>query len=244
MIKAFIRLSIISVIAVTTFFACGVLERSALALPQPEVLDKLRPIPVFIVVDDSGSPLVASVENSISITGVFISPRDANQFVKRVKDKNPELGAKVKVLPVRLNDVYQQSKLEQTRENSLEFAYIAQKEAVTSASKIISGASQEQLPNGVPLFMAKARKEDRYMIVTQNSQQLIPFFFDKQQLDRMIAKLEEQSPDLTDNFRVDVATLEGLIRVLETDQNEVLEKIVLVPTEESTKFIQSFSNLQ
>ena len=214
---------------------------TAIALPQEEVLKKLDPVPVFTIADEQGAPLVASGDDEAKVAGVFISQKDANQFVDQLKDKNPELAEKVKVVPVSLGEVYKLAEAAQTDENALNFAYVPQEEAVTSA-KSIGEANQQPYQGGVPLFVAKGGEDKGYLTIERDSQQVIPFFFDKQQLEQMVAKFKEQKPEVAGSVDIEVVPLEGVIETLETSEDKMLEKIVLVPTEESIDFLQSVSN--
>ena len=213
---------------------------AAIALPEEQVLKKLDPVPVFTIADEQGAPLVASGDDEAKVAGVFISQEDANKFVEQLKTKNPELAGKVKVVPVSLGEVYKLAESAQTEENALNFAYVPQEEAVNSA-KTIGEANQQPYQGGVPLFVAKGGADKGYLTIERDSQQVIPFFFDKQQLEDMVAKFKEQKPDVADSVDIEVVPLEGIIETLETSEDKMLEKIVLVPTEESIQFLQSVS---
>ena len=212
----------------------------AIALPEEQVLEKLDPVPVFTIADEQGAPLVASGDDEAKVAGVFISQTDANEFVNQLKDKNPELADKVKVVPVSLGEVYKLAEAAQTEENALNFAYVPQEEAVNSA-KTIGEKNQQPYQGGVPLFVAKGGENKGYLTIERDSQQVIPFFFDKGQLEEMVAKFKEQKPDIAANVDIEVVPLEGIIETLETSEDKMLEKIVLVPTEESIQFLQNFS---
>lgn len=220
----------------TLFLVSG----TAFALPEAEVLKKLDPVPVFTIADEQGAPLVASGDDQAKVAGVFISQEDANQFVNQLKTKNPELANKVKVVPVSLGEVYKLAGAAKTQENALNFAYVPQEEAVTSA-KTIGEANQKPYQGGVPLFVAKGGEDKGYLTIEKNSQQVIPFFFDKQQLEEMVAKFKEQKPDVASSVDIEVVPLEGVIQTLETSEDAMLQKIVLVPTAESIQFLQNVS---
>lgn len=239
MIKVLARLSAGLGIAGALFLASGVAENlTALALPQEEVLKKLEPVPVFTIADEQGAPLVASGENEAKVAGVFISQTDANEFVNQLKTKNPELADKVKVVPVSLGEVYKLSETAESQENALNFAYVPEEEAVNSA-KTLGEANQQPYQGGVPLFVAKGGEEKGYLTIERDSQQVIPFFFDKAQLEEMVAKFKEQKPEVANSVDIEVVPLEGIIETLETSEDQMLEKIVLVPTEESIQFLQN-----
>ena len=243
MIKPLVRWSITLGVAGATFLSWGVLENLvAIALPQEEVLEKLEPVPVFTIADEQGAPLVASGENEAKVAGVFISQEDANEFVNQLKTENPELAQKVQVVPVSLGEVYKLSETAQGegQENALNFAYVPEEEAVNSA-KTIGEANQKPYQGGVPLFVARGGEGKGYLTFERNQQQVIPFFFDKAQLEEMVARFKEQEPEIAANVDIEVHPLEGVIETLETGSDEILEKIVLVPSTESIEFLQNVS---
>ena len=238
MIESLVRWSAKLGVAGALFLSFGMVENlPAWALPEEEVLRKLDPVPVFTIADEQGAPLVASGEDEAKVAGVFISQQDANQFVDRLKTKNPELADKVKVVPVSLGEVYKLAESAKTQENALNFAYVPQETAVNSAKTI----GESNYVGGVPLFVAKGGEENGYLTIEKDSQQVIPFFFDKGQLDEVVAKFKEQKPEIADSVDIEVVPLEGVIETLETSEDKMLEKIVLIPTEESIQFLQSIS---
>ena len=241
MIKPLIRWSITLGVAGASFLSWGAVENLiAIALPEAQVLEKLEPVPVFTIADEQGAPLVASGEDEAKVAGVFISQDDANQFVERLKTENPELATKVRVVPVSLGEVYKLSESAASQENALNFAYVPQEEAVNSA-KTIGEANQQPYQGGVPLFVAKGGEGKGYLTIERNSEQVIPFFFDKAQLEEMVAQFKEQDPETAANVDVEVHALEGVIETLETSSDEFLQKIVLIPSTESIEFLQNVS---
>ncbi|MEM6613388.1 MAG: Tic22 family protein [Cyanobacteria bacterium P01_C01_bin.72] len=238
MIKPLIRWGIALGVAGATFLSWGVIENLvAIALPEEEVLEKLDPVPVFTIADEQGAPLVASGEDEEKVAGVFISQGDAKEFVNQLKVENPELAEKVRVVPVSLGEVYKLAGASEGGENALNFAYVPDEEAVTSA-KTIGEENQQPYQGGVPLFVARGGEGKGYLTIERNSQQVIPFFFEKAQLERMVEKFKEQEPEIAASVDIEVHPLEGVIETLETGSDEILEKIVLVPSTESMQFLQ------
>jgi hypothetical protein len=239
MMKSLVRWSATLGIVGTTLLATGILENlPALALPADEVLKKLDPVPVFTIADEQGAPLVASGKDEAKVAGVFISQQDANNFVTELQTKNPELASKVKVVPVSLGEVQKLSESAQSQENALDFAFVPEQEAVNSAKAILDQSGQ-QYQGGVPLFVAKGGDDKGYLTIEKDAQQVIPFFFDKKQLEDMVSKFKEQKPDVAANVNIEVVPLEGVIKTLQTSNDEMLNKIVLVPSAESIQFLKN-----
>ncbi len=110
------------------------------------ILEKLNPVPVFVIADENGSPLIATKDDDSKITGVFISQTDANRFVEQLKIKDPEIAAKVKVIPTPLGGIYKLSESAKDESNPLQFAYIPEGEAVNSAKTIIGEQNEDSDP--------------------------------------------------------------------------------------------------
>lgn len=224
----------------------------ALALPQEQIVKKLGPVPVFTITDNKGAPLVASVpsqqnqqgaqnrQSQTSVAGVFINQSDAQAFVEDLKKKNPELAKTVRVVPVSLAEVY---KLDQGegKPNSLDIAYVPSKQQVDAALTVMrqSGQKNANQFNGTPLFVARAGKEKGYLTVKQADQQVIPFFFNKDELQSMLERFKKQQPNLASTVEIQVVNLEGVLQTLQTRNDKQLNQIMLIPPQESIKFVQS-----
>jgi hypothetical protein len=215
----------------------------ALALSAEQIVEKLKVIPVFTIADEQGAPLVASNNNEESkkVTGVFISKQDAQKFVEDLKKNQPEIGNKVKVVPVSLAEVYkleQNSENQQNQQNNIDFAYVPVEQQVESAKNIL-GQQGKKYEGGVPLFVAKGGQSKGYLTIEQNNQQVIPFFFEQKQIQEMVERFKQQKPDLASTVTIEVVPLEGVIATLQQSNDQMLDKILLVPSTESIEFLRS-----
>ncbi len=216
----------------------------ALALPEDQVVQKLQSVPVFTVTDPQGSPLVASVPNgqnqTQAVAGVFISQRDAQAFVERLKKEKPDLARNVQVVPVSLAEVYKLDRENQNQPAGLDFAYIPVQQQVQSAQALMSqNGQQAQQFQGTPLFVARGGENQGYLTIQQNGQSVIPFFFDKEQLQLLVDRFKQQQPNLASTVKLQAVTLEGVIQTLQTENNPQLNNIVLVPSKEAIDFLRS-----
>ncbi|MFP4133904.1 MAG: Tic22 family protein [Halothece sp.] len=225
-------------------FWVGMVPQS-LALPQEQIVQKLQQVPVFTIADENGSPLVASGDNDSRVTGVFMSQQDAQEFIGRLKEEKPDLGEQVQVIALSLGEVYQLEQENQQNGEGLNFAYVPREEQVNSAVSLLEEQG-EQVENfqGVPLFIARSSQDEGYLTVEQNGEQIIPLFFEKQQLQGMLDQFKESQPEQADSVQIDVITLEGMVQTLEEQDNQDLEQVVLVPSQESLQFIESVQQQQ
>ena len=233
MIKSLIRRGTLIGMVSTAILGAGLSNFKALALPAEQIMQVLNPVPVFTIANEEGIPLVATVENDVKVTGIYFSQQEANEMVTRLQSQDPDLASQVQVVPVSLGKVYQLAQ-DNLENESLKFNLVPNETAVSDA-KTVPGTQYE---GGVPLFVAKDGENNNYLTIEQDSQKVIPFFFEKQQLESMVEKLKTQEPDLAATVNIEVVPLENIIQTLQSDDNPELSKIVLVPSTETLQFLQ------
>lgn len=216
----------------------------AFALPDEQVIQKLRQIPVFTIADSSGAPLVASQgDQGRRVAGVFISQQDAQEFLEQLRQEQPELAGQVQVMPVSLGEIYQ---LDQQQASALDFAFVPAEEQVRSAVSLLEEQGQQIEENqlGVPLFVARGGEEQGYLTIERDENQVIPFFFDRAELEQILERFKQQKPELADTVQIEVVTLQSVLQTLQSQDNEDLEKIEFVPSREALEFLRSRSRNQ
>lgn len=220
-----------------------------LALTNEQIVERLRPIPVFTITDAEGAPLVASPtegQEGTLITNIFISQQDAQNFLNDLSVDEPELAQGVRVIPVSLAEVYELAIASGQQPEPLEFLFIPMQQQVESALSLLqqSGEDIEQF-QGVPLFVARASDEEgTYLTIQQGEQQVIPMFFKQEEMQAMLDRLEQTQPELASTVSIQVLNLEGLIETLQSSDNEGLNQILLIPPQETVEFIRSLQPAQ
>jgi nickel transport protein len=224
----------------------------ALALSEEEILQKLSSVPVFAITDAEGSPLIASISNPerdgemTEVAGVFMNPEDANRFVERLTQEQPEMAGEVQVTVISLAEIYQLEQSNRDQNTPIEFSYVPTRQDIESAVSVLldSGREDELLQQngeyiypGVPLFMATAGPDQGYMTVEFNGEVVIPLFFDRGDLDNVIARFQEQQPDFASTVETDVVQLEGVLETLRTEENEMVGQLMFVPDSDSLEFV-------
>ena len=220
-----------------------------LALTEEQILQKLLSVPVFTITDNEGSPLVASSKEGengeIAVAGVFIERADAQAFITRLRSSNPTLAGSVKVVPVRMSEVYELALEAKENQENLEFAYVPAEDQVNTAISLINQIRKQENKaeikafNGVPLFAARGGKQGGYLTVQQDNEQIIPFFFNKAELQSMIDRFKREKPDLANTVTIQVLDLEGVLETFRKDNNPKLDRVWLIQPQESVDFINS-----
>lgn len=205
-----------------------------LALPQEVIIQKLQEIPVFAIANEQGSPLVIPTEDNRQVTGIFMSPQDAKSFIEGLKKNNPDVGNQVNVVPVSLAEVYQMSEKNSQQQDGLQVEYVPSNQQRELAKQL-----NDKYQGGVPLFVAaKTGDEQGYLVIQQNEQQVIPLFFDKQQVQELINEFKQAQPDLANSVEIQIIPLEIILNAFKQGDDEVLNRFILLPPQESIDFIR------
>lgn len=228
-------------IALTGLLAGGL---RVLALTTEQVVERLRPVPVFAVTDADGTPLVASTgegEDSTPVAGVFISRQDAQQFVDGLKSRNPQLGNSVQVTTVSLAEIFELAVRQQNNDDGLRFYFVPMRQQVETARTVLQQNRQNpENFEGVPLFFLESTQEGGgYLTIQQGNQRVIPIFFTQQDLQAMVSRITQQEPSLAGRTRVQVTSLETLIQVFQSSDDPDLNQVVLVPPRETLEYIRT-----
>ena len=207
-----------------------------LALPEADVIKVLQGVPVFTITTEEGGPLIANLDDQ-KVTQVFMSREDANKFLSRLKETQPEIGNKVRVQPVSLGEIYRFALANNTETQSLKFAYIPMQSAVESAKKVLGDNGQEY-QGGVPLFILRGGPENSILTIQQDGQEVIPFFFEKAPLQAIAENMKKDQPEIAETMKIEVIPLENVIGLLQNEDDAMLKQIQLIPSQETMKFIQ------
>jgi nickel transport protein len=210
---------------------------------EERLLRILTPVPVFTITNSQGSPLLVSMNddsNSASVAGVFISKQDADNFVRHLLSQNNPYLSDVQVTPVSLAEVYQvQQQSQNNSDQPVVLDFVPSQSQVQSALEVLreNGENADRF-TGVPLFLATGA-DNGYLTIEQDGNQIIPLFFQKEQLEKMLDSLGEKQPDLAASVQIQVVDLQGVINLLQRSEDPQLDQIVLIPPKESLEYIRS-----
>jgi len=223
----------------------------ALALSNTEIDEKLRSVPVFTITDATGALLITSVpkkgegqSGNDSVAGIFISQQDAQAFLDQQKTTNPQLAASVRVLAVSLGEIYQLSQANKGKPEEVQFSFVPAPQQVQSAKTLLQQTGQQVNEfNGVPLFLARGGPENGYLTIQRNQQEVIPLFFNKEELQEMVERFKQEQPNLSATIKIEVVNLENVLEGLRTENDPFFEQIILVPSRESRDFVRQSSGI-
>ena len=248
MMKSLIRWTTTVGILSATVLSADFNQFKAWALPNEQIMEILNPVPVFTIANEQGVTLTLTVtpkENEVaednqekSAVVVFMSHQQANDFINtKLKTDNPELAENVSVNTVPLGRIFEES-----QNKGVQLTYVPTQESLTTAKGILEEEGKEY-QGGVPLFFVKDKNNGQPFLFGNETNQVFPLFFEKTRLDNTVEQVSKQDPDFASNVSIEVIPLEQVLATLQQDDDEALEKIELVISNESLEFIrQNFSD--
>ena len=128
-------------------------------------------------------------------------------------------------------------------EDQLNFAFIPARQQVEAAMTLLrqQGQTVERF-QGVPLFIARSGGQGAqagYLTVKQGDREVIPMFFNRDELQAVLDRLQQENPNVVSGVSIQVVNLEGLIQTMQTSDNPELNQILLVPPKDSVDFVRS-----
>lgn len=233
---SFIRRTLSSTLAIAAVSASlfgSVAVLPALALPQEQIEAKLTNVPAYVLGTDQGLLLLPTGQDAASAPGlyVFLSEEQAQGFVAKAAEANPEFAAKIKVQLTSLEKLYKESQIQ--AEKPLRLMYIPEESEATQAAQLNS-----EYRGGVPLFYAQF-EDGSLAPVEENGKPTFPMFFSHNDLNLILNELGERNPEARAAITVGVLPLEFVIAEMQTREEEMFNQIRLLPASE---VIQTINN--
>lgn len=206
----------------------------ALALDTAVIAEQLSSVPVFILVDSTGNPLLASDEDQETPL-VFMERQGAEAFIAAAAEGgNAEFSDDAQIAVIWLGDLYSQTSTEiqnrangnAERELSLDFVY------VPSFSQQRIAIEFDENFEGVPLFVIRFEDDQTLLTVniSEEEEAIIPMFFQLQDMQPLLDRLENQG--LGDQVSVTLLTLESVLDTLEETEDTSYQQIRFFPSSE------------
>jgi hypothetical protein len=198
----------------------------AQAIPDAQIVAKLQRVPVFTLTDKSGAPLLDTDANKSGYTGAYFSVKDAQTALQRIGRDKPELLKQLQIRPVALSELY---KLQTSRKATVVFVP-DQPQVSTAVTLLQKNNPALKKFEGVPLFLGLAGKQPGYLTINQNKKQIIPLFFDREQLQPYLDAFKKNNPKLAATAGIQVLSLESFLGTLRTNNNPLYDKVVMMPS--------------
>lgn len=224
-----------------------VLAQAAPAGPmsRQEVAERLNLVPVFAIVSQDGTPVVANVDRegrTIQVASFWLDQAQAQEVLQQVKTSNPEVAGQARVVPLSLGYAYEKSEEERAKNGDLLFEVVPRSSDVEAAKQVLQQTGQDVPPEaiGVPLFYG--RSGEGLLTIEQDGYEVVPFFFDRNDLRGALDRAAAQNPDVVQQTQIEVTSLAIVVeRMLAPDAQADVQKIAFIPSRSSLEYIQSLA---
>ncbi len=226
---------VLAVGALTTVLASAVTAPSALALTTEQVADKLTNVPVYVIGNDDGLVLISNgqAEGQLSQPSlyVFMTEQDAETFLARANEANPQFAPEAQVGLTNLETLYQEAQSQSDR--PLQLVYVPEETEAAQAAALNVGYQ-----GGVPLFFARFEDGSLAPVQQDNGETIFPLFFAKADLEALLSELAARNPEARAAISVGVLPLEAMLIELKNSDDAMLNQIRLLPDSETINAIQ------
>lgn len=227
--------STLAIAAVSTSLFGSIAVLPALALPPEQIEAKLTNVPAYVLGTEQGLLLLPTGQSAESDPGlyVFLSEEQAQGFVAKAAEANPEFAATIEIKLTSLEKLYKES---QTRtEQPLRLMYIPEESEANQAAQL-----NAEYKGGVPLFYAQF-EDGSLAPVEENGKPTFPMFFSYNDLNLILNELGQRNPEARAAISIGVLPLEFVIAEMQTREEEMFNQIRLLPDSE---VIQNINNGQ
>jgi hypothetical protein len=211
-----------------------VVPEAAEALTDEQIVSKLQPVPVFLIVNSEGQPLTASPsseDTEIKVPLVFLDNTSVQGFLTRAQQED----ADAEIALIDLGTLFRET--QSTDDEPSPLMYFPAEEELTAATSI-----QEDF-RGVPLFFARQGDEGPYLTITLDGESSLPMFFSRADLQTLIDRYIQENPGAASSIAVEVLSLEWLIAAMSANDDPELDaqlsQIRLFPSSEVLQYLRS-----
>jgi hypothetical protein len=235
--KSIVRLGLtLSLLGGTVFGPSLIHTSPAFALPEADALKRLEPVPVFTLTNGQGVPILATVADpknkakQLQIATFFMSQQDAQTLLTTLKTQKPDLGKDAKILSLSMRQAYDIKIKNKSKADTLVFEFLPPKQQVDAALAILKqdGQNVKDFPD-IPLFFAIGGADKGLLTLEQGKEKVIPFYFNKQDLQGMLDQLKQRDPKLSSTTKVQVTSLSKIVDSLMKENSAGIQQITLVP---------------
>mmetsp|Transcript_2996 Transcript_2996/g.5751 ORF Transcript_2996/g.5751 Transcript_2996/m.5751 type:complete len:356 (-) Transcript_2996:2226-3293(-) len=248
-------------------FFLGGNENLMAPLSSAEVESKLASVPVFSVTDRDGRPFLSERSDGSRVGYFFLDPNDAKTYLSRALTSTSPSDSSaaadngnIQIFPLSLQNAVQFARRASTSESaspppsrkgqtsgSDQYLILANEHERELADKIVladsssgsNGSTGDRTIQGVPLFFVDGLGIRLESSSGQPPQTVIPLFFNKEDLDEMVAKAKGQSQlDLAKN-PIEVVELSTALDEMRRGTNPRLGNVMFYPPSDGVAFLKS-----
>lgn len=212
----------------------------ALAMTEQQVIARLSPIPLFVLMTAKNEPVVLSLSNKgqeSQLVRFYLSYNDAQVAFQDLQKSNPQLAKQVKIVAASMPQFFELQKQSKARNVGLVIVPARNSLDATRAVLKEQGRPDNQF-EGIPVFFATGDKNGGMLMINQGDKKLTPFYFDRADLQNLLKDYRQANPKAPAP-KIDVIPLDRVISSMISSPNNKPD-----PATETFQFVPSSSAVQ
>jgi Tic22-like family len=232
-----------------TVLATTLHSQPAAALTEEQVVEKLSNVPVFMITDPKGNPLIVNVKDKaqkeVPLLLLFMDQKRAQDTYSNIKKGNTSV-KDAQIIVISLGLAFKAIREEaKKKDNKLNFEFLTDASTLNYALTLFKKVDTKATSfPGIPVFYAMGSdgkgKAKGYVTFEKDGKQLIPFYFSQTDIEQNINDLKKSKPDLAKLMSIEVAPLESVITAMLEGKNDTqLQTLTFVPSLTAAQYAQS-----
>jgi hypothetical protein len=241
-------------------------QMSAQALPEQQVLQILSSVPLFMITNQEGAPLVDMIPNpqdktkKVELYNFYVRQQDAQTVLDALRAKQPDVGKVARISPVPLSRAVQLAMENAKKPNpSIAMQILPGSDQLNAAismlrqqGELVDKGGQLTTKDGkpfnptAPLFYVMDSKTRGFLsfegTVKENGQdkkvQTIPFFLSQQDAQSILEQSRKQNPTQASTTKIEVMSLDNFINILLSNNEPAFGNFRILAPRDSIEFVQ------
>jgi hypothetical protein len=241
-------------------------QMSAQALPEQQVMQILSSVPLFMITNQEGAPVVAVVPSpqdktkKVELYNFYVRQQDAQTALDALRTNQPDVGKVARISPVPLSRAVQFAMENAKKPNpSIAMQVVPGSDQLSAAismlrqqGELVDKGGQLTTKDGkpftpsAPLFYVMDSKTRGFLsferTVKENGQdkkvQTIPFFFSQQDAQTILDQSRKQNPAQASTTKIEVISLENFINILLSNNEPAVGNFRIEAPRDSWEFLQ------
>ncbi|WP_017326489.1 Tic22 family protein [Synechococcus sp. PCC 7336] len=227
--------------------AAIVAQADSTALTPDQVLDRLKTVPVFAIVSENNSPVLANIEQNgeqVQLISFWLDQKAAQTALSNVQQANPSVGGQARLVSLPMPEALRVAREQQ--ENEIQVRIWPDVETLEVALNLLrQTAGQEDADRfpGVPLFYGES--EAGVLTLEANGSEVVPFFFHKDDLEATLNRAGAENADIAARTQVRVTSLNTVMNSMVSPNAEAnVQKIEFVPSRAAIEYAREIAPAQ
>jgi hypothetical protein len=215
------------------------------ALSEQQLLEKLKFVPIFTIVDQKGNPLLLSVKSQkdVGFLNFYLDADLAQQTMKAFQAQNPQQAKNYRIGVINLSQAYQAAITERKKNNTkVRFQFLSSSKDVQTATELAKKQDPKFKDNfaGVPVFFVVGGEKKGILTINKDGKEILPMFFSEADLQNDLNQLRLRRNDLPKSLSVQVATLDSVVGTMLSGKNDAdSAKITFFPSRSALTYVQT-----